>query len=138
MKDLEVKETPISETVQRGSFWEVWRAFSKLGVTSFGGPIAHLGYFHDEFVTRRKWVDEQTYADLVGLCQFLPGPASSQVGISLGIARSGLLGGLAAWLGFTLPSAIALTLFAYATNLLHGATTTGLLHGLIIVPVAVI
>lgn len=138
MKGLEVEDASPSEAVQRGSFWEVLRAFSKLGVTSFGGPIAHLGYFHEEFVTRRKWVDEQTYADLVGLCQFLPGPASSQVGISLGITRSGLKGGLAAWLGFTLPSAIALTLFAYATTLLHGATTAGWLHGLMIVPVAVI
>src|SRR5579863_3229524 len=138
MKDLEVKETPISETVQRGSFWEVWRAFSKLGVTSFGGPIAHLGYFHDEFVTRRKWVDEQTYADLVGLCQFLPGPASSQVGISLGITRAGLLGGLAAWLGFTLPSAIALTAFAYVTTLFKGIAQSGWLHGLLIAAVAVV
>ena len=87
---------------------EVLAAATRLGLTSFGGPVAHLGYFRDEYVVRRKWVDEQTYADLVALCQFLPGPASSQVGIALGIFRAGLLGGLAAWLGFTLPSAIAL------------------------------
>src|SRR5947207_8526675 len=83
----------------------------RLGLTSFGGPIAHLGYFHDEYVTRRRWIDEQSYADVVALCQLLPGPASSQVGIAVGITRAGLLGGLAAWLGFTLPSAVALTAF---------------------------
>src|ERR1700730_7910089 len=125
------------EASQRGSFWEVLAVFTRLGLTSFGGPVAHLGYFREEFVARRKWVDEQTYADLVGLCQFLPGPASSQVGISLGITRAGLLGGLAAWLGFTLPSAIALTLFASATDVLHGTTVSGVLHGLMIVAVAV-
>ena len=95
-----------------GSALEILAAATRLGLTSFGGPIAHLGYFRDEYVVRRKWVDEQTYADLVALCQFLPGPASSQVGIALGIFRAGLLGGLAAWLGFTLPSAIALIAFA--------------------------
>src|SRR5713226_4763495 len=126
------------ESSQRGSFWEVLAAFARLGLTSFGGPVAHLGYFREEFVARRKWVDEQTYADLVGLCQFLPGPASSQVGISLGITRAGLLGGLAVWLGFTLPSAIALTLLASATNVLHDATVSGVLHGLMIVAVAVV
>jgi chromate transporter len=126
------------EAHQHGSFLEVLAAFARLGLTSFGGPVAHLGYFREEFVARRKWVDEQTYADLVGLCQFLPGPASSQVGISLGITRAGLLGGLAAWLGFTLPSAIAMTLFASATNVLHGAIVSGILHALMIVAVAVI
>ena len=87
-------------------------SFLKLGVTCFGGPIAHIGYFRDEFVVRRRWLDEQAYADLVALCQFLPGPASSQVGFSIGLMRAGYLGGLAAWTGFTLPSAIALVLFA--------------------------
>ena len=91
---------------------EVLAVATRLGLTSFGGPVAHLGYFRSEYVVRRRWVDEQTYADLVALCQFLPGPASSQVGIALGIFRAGLLGGLAAWLGFTLPSAIALVAFA--------------------------
>src|SRR5262249_21710119 len=93
-------------------FLEVLVVFTRLGLTSFGGPVAHLGYFRQEIVARRRWVDEATYADLVALCQFLPGPASSQVGFALGIARAGLGGGLAAWLGFTLPSAIAMTLFA--------------------------
>jgi chromate transporter len=117
---------------------EVLAAATRLGLTSFGGPIAHLGYFRDEYVVRRKWVDEQTYADLVALCQFLPGPASSQVGIALGIFRAGLLGGLAAWLGFTLPSAIAMVLFAYGAGGLRGAVGDGLLHGLKIVAVAVV
>jgi chromate transporter len=94
---------------------EVFAVFLKLGLTSFGGPIAHLGYFRDEFVQRRKWLDEAGYADLVALCQFLPGPASSQVGFSIGVLRGkGLLGGLAAWAGFTLPSALLLFAFAMA------------------------
>ena len=116
---------------------EVLAAATRLGLTSFGGPVAHLGYFRDEYVVRRKWVDEQTYADLVALCQFLPGPASSQVGIALGIFRAGLLGGLAAWLGFTLPSAIALIAFAIGVREfdLSGA---GWLHGLKVAAVAVV
>jgi chromate transporter len=122
---------------QQGSFLEVLGAFTRLGLTSFGGPVAHLGYFRQELVVRRKWVDEPTYADLIALCQFLPGPASSQVGISLGIARAGVLGGLAAWLGFTLPSALALTAFAYAT-MLFGTAGTRWLHGLLVVSVAVV
>ena len=85
----------------------------RLGLTSFGGPIAHLGYFRDEYVVRRRWIDEAQYADLVALCQFLPGPASSQVGMAIGILRGGLLGGFAAWLGFSLPSGVALVAFAY-------------------------
>src|SRR5688500_19616325 len=93
---------------QRGSVVEVLGAATRLGLTSCGGPIAHLGYFRNEYVVRRKWLDDQTYVDLVALCQFLPGPASSQVGISIGTLRAGLLGGLAAWIGFTLPSALAL------------------------------
>src|SRR5437588_8081190 len=99
--------------VAPGTPREVLLAFGRLGLTSFGGPIAHLGYFREEFVARRKWLDDKAYADLVALCNFLPGPASSQVGIALGISRAGLAGGIAAWLGFTLPSAIALLLFAY-------------------------
>ncbi|MFL5626027.1 MAG: chromate efflux transporter [Ktedonobacteraceae bacterium] len=122
----------------RGSFLEVLGVFAKLGVTSFGGPIAHLGYFQQEIVVRRKWLDEATYADLIALCQFLPGPSSSQTGIALGIIRAGLWGGLAAWLGFTLPSALLLTLFAYATTYLRGATQSGWLHGLLVVAVAVV
>ena len=99
---------------QRGSAWEVLLIFLRLGLTSFGGPIAHLGYFHDEFVVRRKWLEEKTYADLVALCQFLPGPASSQVGIAIGLSRAGYPGSMSAWVGFTLPSAVALVLFGYA------------------------
>jgi chromate transporter len=116
---------------------EVLAVATRLGLTSFGGPIAHLGYFRAEYVVRRRWVDEETYADLVALCQFLPGPASSQVGIALGILRAGLLGGLAAWLGFTLPSAIALVIFAYGVQG-YAVADTGWLHGLKVVAVAVV
>lgn len=121
----------------KGSFLEVLGISARLGLTSFGGPIAHLGYFREEYVERRKWLDEKSYADLVALCQFLPGPASSQVGIAIGIMRAGLLGGIASWIGFTLPSAIALVLFA---SVLQGADTgqSGWLHGLMVVAVAIV
>jgi chromate transporter len=122
----------------RSSALEVLRVFLRLGLSSFGGPIAHIGYFRDEFVTRRRWLDEQAYADLVALCQFLPGPASSQVGFSIGLMRAGYAGGLAAWTGFTLPSAIALLLFAYGVGSLGGPVGTGLLHGLKLVAVAIV
>jgi len=112
--------------------------FLKLGVTCFGGPIAHIGYFRDEFVVRRRWLDEHAYADLVGLCQFLPGPASSQVGFAIGLMRAGYRGGLAAWAGFTLPSAVALILFAFGASALGGPIGTGLLHGLKLVAVAIV
>ncbi len=112
--------------------------FLRLGLISFGGPIAHIGYFRDEFVLRRRWLDDQTYADLVALCQFLPGPASSQVGFSIGLLRAGYLGALAAWFGFTLPSAIALVLFAYGAPALMGRLGIGLLHGLKLVAVAIV
>ena len=121
-----------------GSFMEVLWASTRLGLTSFGGPIAHLGYFHDEYVDRRKWLDERSYADLVALCQFLPGPASSQVGMAIGIARAGLPGTLAAWLGFTLPSALALIAFAFGISALGGSAAAGWLHGLKVVAVAVV
>jgi chromate transporter len=124
--------------VRSGSPLEVLLAFGKLGISCFGGPIAHIGYFRDEFVVRRRWLDERTYADLVALCQFLPGPASSQVGFSIGLMRGGYLGGLAAWTAFTLPSAIALILFAYGANALQGPIGTGLLHGLKLVAVAIV
>jgi chromate transporter len=123
---------------RRGRAGEVLAVFARLGVTSFGGPIAHLGYFREEFVVRRRWLDEPEFADLVALCQFLPGPASSQVGFSIGLRRAGYRGALAAWCGFTLPSAIALTLFAAAIGTLHGARGDGLLHGLRIVAVAIV
>jgi chromate transporter len=118
--------------------FEVLRVSLRLGLTSFGGPIAHLGYFRDEYVVRRKWLDEKAYADLVALCQFLPGPASSQVGIAIGQLRAGTLGALAAWTGFTLPSAIALVLFAYGVDALGGTLGGGWLHGLKVVAVAVV
>lgn len=113
-------------------------AFGKLGVSCFGGPIAHIGYFREEFVVRRRWLDEQAYADLVALCQFLPGPASSQVGFSIGLMRAGYGGALAAWTGFTMPSAIALVLFAYGAGALSGPAGLGLLHGLKLVAVAIV
>jgi chromate transporter len=122
----------------KGSPGEVFVAFLKLGLTSFGGPIAHLGYFRDELVVRRRWIDEAGYADLVALCQFLPGPASSQVGFALGLLRGGALGALAAWAAFTLPSAILLVLFAYGASLFGGPVGEGLLHGLKVVAVAVV
>lgn len=125
-------------TPRGGTPSEVFTAFLKLGVTSFGGPIAHLGYFRDELVVRRKWIDEAGYADLVALCQFLPGPASSQVGFALGLLRAGPLGALAAWTAFTLPSAILLLLFAMVAASIEGPVGTGLLHGLKIVAVAVV
>jgi chromate transporter len=121
-----------------GSPLEVLIAFLKLGLTSFGGPIAHIGYFRDEFVIRRRWLDEQAYADLVGLCQFLPGPASSQVAFALGLTRAHYLGGLAAWSAFTLPSAVALVLFAYGAHAMGGPIGSGLLHGLKLVAVAIV
>src|SRR6201998_2836917 len=123
---------------EKGSALEVLSVFLKLGVTCFGGPIAHIGYFRDEFVTRRRWLDEQAYADLVALCQFLPGPASSQVGFSIGLMRAGYLGALAAWTGFTLPSAIALVLFAFGAGGLSGPAGAGLVHGLKLVAVAIV
>ena len=122
-----------------GTVAEIFAAFLKLGLTSFGGPIAHLGYFRTEFVERRKWLSESSYADIVALCQFLPGPASSQVGFTLGILRgSGLLGGLAAWFAFTMPSAIILFAFALGATIFTGPFAEGVLHGLKLVAVAVV
>jgi chromate transporter len=118
--------------------WHVFLVFLRLGLTSFGGPVAHLGYFRDEFVTRRRWVSERSYADLVALCQFLPGPASSQVGIALGLSRAGYAGAVAAWLGFTAPSAIAMILFAKGIANYGQLIPAGVLHGLKIAAVAVV
>ncbi len=132
----------MSETTdQRGTrqtVGAVFRAFLALGFTSFGGPVAHLGYFREAVVTKRRWVDERAYADLVALCQFLPGPASSQVGIGIGLAKAGLPGALAAWFGFTMPSAIALMLFGYGVVEFGDALSGGVLHGLKVVAVAVV
>ena len=130
--------TQVARAQSQGSFLEVLWVATRLGLTSFGGPIAHLGYFHEEYVKRRKWIDEQSYADLVALCQFLPGPASSQVSIAIGIVRAGLPGGFAAWLGFTLPSALALIAFAFGIGAFANAADAGWLHGLKVVAVAVV
>ncbi|WP_419789450.1 chromate efflux transporter [Pseudomonas petrae] len=126
------------KVVTADSAWSVFLVFLRLGLTSFGGPIAHLGYFREEFVARRQWLSERSYVDLVALCQFLPGPASSQVGIGLGLSRAGFSGAVAAWAGFTLPSAIILVLFAKGMSMWGSAFPSGLLHGLKIVAVAVV
>jgi chromate transporter len=122
---------------QLKSLLEILIVSTKLGLTSFGGPIAHLGYFHNEYIRKRKWLDEKSYADLVALCQFLPGPASSQVGIGIGVMRAGVLGGIVSFIGFTLPSVVALMIFAL---LLRGFEVgeAGWIHGLKIVAVAVV
>ncbi|EER57581.1 Chromate transporter, partial [Acidovorax delafieldii 2AN] len=120
------------------SAWQVFAVFLRLGLTSFGGPVAHLGYFRDEFVQRRQWLTERSYADLVALCQFLPGPASSQVGMALGLMWAGMPGALAAWLGFTLPSALVLALFGLGLAGGHAVLPAGALHGLKVVAVAVV
>jgi chromate transporter len=121
-----------------GSFMEVLAIFTRLGLTSFGGPIAHLGYYRTEFVERRRWIDDQSFADIVALCQFLPGPSSSQVAMSIGILRAGTLGALASWIGFTMPSAILMILFAYGIGSLSGVEDAAWLGGLKIVAVAVV
>ncbi|MHC1550061.1 chromate efflux transporter [Phyllobacterium sp. K27] len=132
-----VETTTISSSMDRIA--EVFFVFLKLGLTSFGGPIAHLGYFRDEFVNRRKWLTDSAYADVVALCQFLPGPASSQVGFAIGIFRGGgVLGGIAAWTAFTLPSAILLIAFAYGAANFAGPIGQGIIHGLKLVAVAVV
>ena len=117
---------------------EVLLVFLRLGLTSFGGPVAHIGYFREELVVRRRWVDEGTYGDLVALCQFLPGPASSQVGFTLGLLRAGYPGAALAWMGFTLPSAILLTAFAFGAGWFGNPVGAGLLHGLELVAVAIV
>ena len=122
----------------RGSALEVLQAFLKLGLTSFGGPVAHLAYFRTEFVERRRWLDDASYSDLVALCQFLPGPASSQVGIALGLRRAGWLGGLLAWAAFTAPSALALILFALSVARWDTLARSGAMHGLKIAAVAIV
>jgi len=122
----------------RANYLEIFLIFLRLGLTSFGGPIAHLGYFRAEFVERRKWISEQVFADLVALCNFLPGPTSSQVSYSIGMTRGGIPGALCAWGAFTLPSAIIMLLAAYGVRSVSGNETTGWLHGLKIVAVAVV
>ncbi|WBY01354.1 chromate efflux transporter [Ramlibacter tataouinensis] len=129
---------PALASVARGSAVEVLRAFTRLGLTSFGGPVAHLGYFRTEFVERRRWLDDRGFSDLVALCQFLPGPASSQVGMALGLARAGWAGALMAWIGFTLPSALALIAFAYGIARWQQLAESGWVHGLKVAAVAVV
>ncbi|RYF32659.1 MAG: chromate efflux transporter [Comamonadaceae bacterium] len=140
--DLQDSEPPATAPLHDpGSPWSAWQvlvAFLKLGVTSFGGPVAHLGYFRTEFVERRRWLDDRAYSELVALCQFLPGPASSQVGMAIGLGRAGWWGALAAWAGFTLPSALALMLFAYGVAEYRGLAESGWVHGLKVVAVAVV
>jgi chromate transporter len=127
-----------TEDARPGRWPEVLSVFLRLGLTSFGGPVAHIGYFREEFVNRRRWLDDRAYADLVALCQFLPGPASSQVGIAIGLLRAGYAGALAAWTGFTLPSALAMVLFAYGVSALGDVAGSGWLHGLKVAAVAVV
>src|ERR1700738_5364223 len=132
------QDAPAVDGTRTGSWLEVLAVFFRLGLTSFGGPVAHLGYFREEFVRRRRWLDDRSYADLVALCQFLPGPASSQVGIAIGLLRAGYTGALAAWMGFTLPSALAMVLFAYGVAALGEVAGSGWLHGLKVAAVAVV
>jgi chromate transporter len=132
------EQIPAAHALAAGNWLEVLAVFLRLGLTSFGGPVAHLGYFREEFVRRRRWLDDKSYADLVALCQFLPGPASSQVGIAVGLLRAGYPGALAAWTGFTLPSAVAMVLFGYGMDALGNAGGSGWLHGLKVAAVAVV
>lgn len=137
MAELE-QETDEPTATDKGSFFEVLSIFTRLGLTSFGGPVAHLGYYRTEFVERRRWLDDRTYADIVALCQFLPGPSSSQVAMAIGIRRAGHLGALASWIGFTMPSAILMILFAYGVGSLSSVEDAAWLNGLKIVAVAVV
>ncbi len=134
MSSLKVTDIPQQPTTA----WQVFLIFLRLGLTSFGGPVAHIGYFRQEFVVRRRWLGERSYTDLVALCQFLPGPASSQVGLALGLARGGYSGALAAWLGFTLPSAIAMILVALGISSWGEEIPAGILQGLKVAAVAVV
>lgn len=120
------------------SWQEIFTVFFRLGLTSFGGPVAHLGYFRTEFVERRQWLDDRAYGELVAMAQFLPGPSSSQVGMAIGLMRAGFAGLFAAWAGFTLPSVLLLVGFASGTALLSASWLAGLTHGLMIVAVAVV
>ncbi|WP_312843801.1 chromate efflux transporter [Diaphorobacter nitroreducens] len=130
--------SPFAATRHHASAWRVFLIFLRLGLTSFGGPVAHLGYFREEFVARRRWLTEDAYADLVALCQFLPGPASSQVGLALGLRQAGWGGALAAWLGFTLPSALVMALLGLGLVAGQGLVPAGMLHGLKVAAVAVV
>ncbi len=134
----ELSAEPAPTNPEKSGPWEIFRIFLGLGLTSFGGPVAHLGYFRNAFVEQRRWLDEAAYADLVALCQFLPGPASSQVGFALGLRRGGWAGAAAAWAGFTLPSAMAMVLVAYGASALTDPFSLGVIAGLKILAVAVV
>jgi chromate transporter len=142
LAQVPLMDTMISETqhdvAARTSPWTLFGIFLRLGLTCFGGPVAHIGYFRNEFVQRRRWLDEHTYSDIVALCQFLPGPASSQVGIAIGLMRGGVPGSVAAWFGFTVPSAVLMVGFAYGYTHLGHAGAAQLLHGLKLAAVAVV
>jgi chromate transporter len=131
-------DAPLIPPPDRGSAAEVFRVFLRLGLLSFGGPIAHLGYFHTEFVQRRRWCSEETFAEIVAIAQSMPGPASSQVGFALGLLRAGWPGGIAAWTAFTMPSALLMLAFAFGHQLLTGSLGLGVVHGLQLVAVAVV
>jgi chromate transporter len=133
-----VSDSTAQAAATRDSAWSVFLVFLRLGLSSFGGPVAHLGYFRAEFVERRKWLDDRSFTDLVALCQFLPGPASSQVGIAVGLTRAGWAGSLAAWLGFTMPSALLLIAFAYGIARYGALAQSSAVHGLKVVAVAVV
>ena len=133
-----LSDSPVDRVATRSSSVEVLHVFFRLGCTSFGGPIAHLGYYRKEFVERRKWCGESTLAEIIAIAQSLPGPASSQTGFAIGILRAGWLGGLAAWVGFTVPSAILMLAFAFGHSFIRGEVGDGLLHGLRLVAVAVV
>ncbi|HYM74276.1 MAG TPA: chromate efflux transporter [Stellaceae bacterium] len=135
---MSVDRDRLGRTAGRSGFIEVFPIFLRLGLTAFGGPLAHLAYFRTEFVERRRWLDEHAFADIVALCQFLPGPGSSQTGLSIGLLRAGLPGGIAAWLGFTTPSAVAMIAFGYGVSRLGDIQGAAWLHGLKIVAVAVV
>lgn len=136
--DVNTKENDDNHEKKKGSVGEVFTAFLSLGLTSFGGPIAHLGYFQNAFVEKRQWLSEKAYAELIALCQFLPGPASSQVGMAIGLHRAGIKGLFAAWLGFTMPSAILLTLFSLSITNMQILATDGWIKGLKAAAVAVV
>ena len=137
-QDSQGIEEPFAGRAVREGPGRVFLVFLRLGITSFGGPVAHIGYFHEEFVRRRRWLSERSFVDLVALCQVLPGPSSSQVGLAIGMTRGGFAGALAAWLGFTLPSALALLLFAVGLKAWGATVPVGVLHGLKVVAVAVV
>lgn len=138
MADRPRTEQRQDAAAQPGSAWHTLLVFLKLGLTSFGGPAAHIGYFRTEFVERRRWITDREFADLVALCQFLPGPASSQLGFAIGLQRAGMGGALAAFVGFTLPSAVLLVAFAYGASVFAGPVGAGLIAGLKVVAVAII